>query len=253
MGSHLGAIGFPNDPDVPLEALVRRVVDAGHQLGESIDGKVRLVAYDDASGSRTTVVLEREEIVCLTPSFRPGSLLSVSVGSLAPNDCPFERPLLVDVYGDDGADCYPLALQLDDLALGADRYSAGSRAVVEVVALAEGIQVFADEEAHRASGTPMGPRSLIPSGTFAVPGSPGEADFVVSPRILMRGVVTSSELRHHPLLGGAFVRLTVSSHCADYEVLVQASDLAHASGNVVLPPPRSIVSGQFWLSGRLNA
>ncbi len=96
MGFHLGAIGYPTQES--LEALVERVAAVGRQLGESADGTLRIIAHDDASGARTTITLERDVIACLTPTFRPGGILSVRIGSLAAGDCPFERPLLVEVY-----------------------------------------------------------------------------------------------------------------------------------------------------------
>lgn len=248
MGSHLACIGISSSPQSYAGEL-QRLLEAGALLGETDAGAVRVYAYDDPSGSRVTFTVTGSALACLTPTFRPGALLTAKLGPLAGNDCPFERPLLVEVH-DGGEEMYPVAIQLEDLAIRAG-VPGGAVVRIELAALAETIEVFPDEDAYRASGTPMAVRSLIPSGTFAPHGSPGGESFAVSPRILMSGVVESSELRTHSLLGGSFVHLTVGSYGARYEVLVAVPDLSDGAGSVRLPPAGAIVSGQFWLSGRL--
>ncbi|CAN5496775.1 hypothetical protein BH20CHL6_BH20CHL6_14270 [soil metagenome] len=249
MGSHLGAIGFPSGS---LQQQIERLIPHSSQLGESDDGLTRVIAHEDASGSRVVITLEQDVIVCLTPTFRPGQTLAVSVSSMAPNECPYERPLIVEILGDDLGE-YPLAIQIEDLALGDERFVPGSRAQLEVAALAETITIFPDETAYYASGTAMSSRSVIPSGLFAPPGSPEEDSFSSSPRMLMQGIVTSSDLLQHSVLRGSFVRMTVNSHAATFEVLAGARDLADTSGTLMVPAPGAVVSGQFWLSGRLLA
>lgn len=97
----------------------------------------------------------------------------------------------------------------------------------------------------------MATRSVIPSGMSALPGSPDEKGFVPTARMLMQGVVMSADLRRHAVLGGEFVRMTVSSYAATFEVLADVADLLDRNGRPIVPHPGSVVSGQFWLAGRL--
>jgi hypothetical protein len=252
MGSHIASIGLVGQAfeAMDFEEAMRLLLAHSLLVGKIAIRQLAVYAYDDPSGSRATITTERDTVSCFTPSFRPGSVLRIQPGSLAEDDCPFERPFLVDLHDDDGP-VYPLAIQIEDLALSDERHVGDSLLRVEVAALAEVIELFADEATYRASGTSMATESLIPSGTFVPPGTPGEEDFRPSPRILMSGVVQSAELRRHFLVGGEFVRMTVSSYGARYEVLAASADLADETGQVRVPSPGSIVSGQFWLSGRV--
>jgi hypothetical protein len=247
VGSHLSAIGFS---DAPLDQQLQRLIPNGRSIGMTEDGTGRVTVHQDTSGSRIAMTMERDVLVCLTPTFRPGQPLMVTVGSFAPDGCPYERPLMVEVL-ENGMSQYPLAVQIEDLALGDTRFVPGSLVRLEVAALAESIEVFADEESYYATGTPMASRSVIPSGLFAPPGSPAEEGFTPAPRMLMRGVVVSSDVRRHSVLGEPFVRMTVSSYAASYEVLVAGRDLADPTGRPIAPPPGAVINGQFWLSGRL--
>jgi hypothetical protein len=95
---------------------------------------------------------------------------------------------------------------------------------------------------------------VIPSGLFAV-GDAGESEsFRVSPRMLMSGVVTHADLRRNTLFGGTFARLAVRSLGATFQVVVDIRDLPTSGDSQPVPPAvGSIVSGQFWLSGRVLA
>ena len=248
MGSHVGAIGMPLS--VGLSEAISGVMAHAERLGGTADNRVEVYAYQDPSGSRATVTLEDRRVVCFTPTFAPATHLAVTIGSLADDDCPYERPLLVQVLGRDGAE-HPLAVVIEDL--GVTEPKAGTHdALLEVVALAEQLTIFADEAAYRASGTPMAVESLIPSGLFA-PGviEPGEGqDVQVAPRMIMSGVVTASELRHHGVFGLPFVVCRIRSYGAEWTACLDAVDLGGAE-SLQLPTVGSIVAGTFYVSGRL--
>lgn len=249
MGSHVAAIGLAEEE---FADVVVRLMGQAVLLGRDDARDVSVYAHDDPSGARATVTLEGARVTCFTPSFRPGTILDVEPESLAEDDCPYEGALICQVL--DGADeFYPLAIQIDDLALARGRLLEGPRQRIEVAGLAETIDLFVDEAAFRSSGSPMAVRSLIPSGLFVPPGSPNADAFRPSPRALVTGIVTSAEEREHMLTGGPFVRLSVSSYGIDLEVAVAPSDLADASGAMRLPEPGAIVSTRVWLSGRIAA
>lgn len=249
MGSHFGAIGLPSDQDSLPEAFRRMLTTAG-LVGTSPMGDVRVYAFDDPSGSRATMTIVGEALTCFTPSFRPGTRLTVRAGSLGASDCEYERPLLGDLLAD-GEDLYPLAIAIEDVAVTEGAIPLGETVTVEVAALAEQVGVFADEAAYRADGTPMAVRSVIPAGLFAI-GQEADEPIMPTPRILMSGEVTASRMLRHDMFDIPFCHATVGSYGADFEVLIDQADLEHL-GLEGGPPVGSIVSGTFWLSGRLVA
>lgn len=249
MGSHIAAIGLTEDD---FSGVVMRLMTEAVLVGRDDARDVSVYAHDDPSGSRATVTLEGARITCFTPSFRPGTTLVVAPESLIEDDCPYEGALVCQVLENDD-EIYPLAIQIDDLALSKARLLAAPRLRIEIAGLAETLQTFADEAAFRASGSPMAVRSLIPSGLFVPPDAPGAERFRPSPRALVSGVVARAEERRHTLTGARFARLSVSTYGLDLELAVAPSDLADESGAMRLPAPGAIVSTQVWLSGRIAA
>lgn len=248
MGSHVGAIGLPPEPDA-LSATFRRMLTAASLVGTSPMGDARVYAYDDASGSRATMTVVGEALVCFTPTFRPGTRLSIRAGSLGASDCDYERPLLGDLFAD-GESLYPIAVAIEDLAISERTIDPGMELTLEVAALAEHVDVFADEAAYRAGGTPMAVRSLIPSGLFAT--SQESEPIMPTPRVLMSGEVAESRMLRHAAFDVLFCQATVHSYGADYTVLIDHKDFERLNLEDG-PPAGSIVSGTFWLSGRVIA
>jgi len=220
-------------------ALAARATSLGDGGGASV------IATTDPSGARMSFTLDaRGSIECVTPSFAGATEVDAVVGSFAPNDCPYETPLLVEVLDASGEEAHPLALQVEDLAISRDSYRPGERLRLHVTAIAETCDVFPDEAAYRASGTPMAVQSLIPSGLFA-PGAGSATDpWVVAPRALISGTVRSAEQLVNQTVGGAFVHLVVDSYANAFDVVVDGADMDD------VPAVGSIVSGQFWLACR---
>ncbi len=240
MGTHFGAIGLPGDGDAAVKALM---AFASHAvtLGETEAASV--IAHTDRSGARLSLTrLPSGAIQCVTPSFAGTSRLTVVAGSFSDHECPYEAPLLVEAVDDTGEMVYPLALQLEDVAIWREALEPGERVDLNVTAFAERIDVFADEAAYRASGTLMAVQSLIPSGMFLLGGA--EGDSRVTPRALINGTVRSAARLVNTLTGLEFVHVCVESYAAVYDIVVDPADLDDP------PAVGSIVSGQFWLSCR---
>lgn len=249
MGSHLGAIGLPSTENGFNES-VTAIMSRAERLGATAEGRVEVYAYQDPSGSRATVTLEERRVACLTPTFAPATALAVRIGSLADDACPYERPLMVELLDEGGEELLPLAVAIEDLG-ALDRVPEGEGRL-EVVALGEQITLYADEAAYRSSGTPMAVASLIPSGLFApgvVQPDRGEPS-QVAPRILMSGTVEAAELRRHSLFDLPFVVCRVASYGAEWTACLDPADLGGAADPHV-PEVGSIISGQFYVSGRL--
>lgn len=244
VGSHLAAVGFGDDPAVFNEQM-RQLLDVVTPRGSFADDRLRVYRHDDPSGAAVTVTIEDDRVTCLTPGFRSGARLRGVCGTLFDDDCPYERPVGIEAAFA-GLEI-PLAVTIDDLAISEAAYRAGTTLELEVSAMAETIEVFADEAAYRASGTPMAVESLIPSGLFAPGGDP--AAHQVTSRILLSGVVTSAERRRHSLFGHPFVVIRVRCMGTDWPVAVDPGDLGAL--DAPLPSPGAIVSARLWLSGHL--
>jgi hypothetical protein len=134
-------------------------------------------------------------------------------------------------------------VQVEDLAVSRPSFVAGRRAILHVAALAEDAELFDSEEAYRETGTMMATESLIPVGTFALPGS--EEGFTVTPRIAMSGTVLGAEIRTNELYGRPFAYLRVRSLCHSFDVLAPAALLASAPGTP------HVMRGTFWVAARL--
>jgi hypothetical protein len=251
VGSHAAAIGLPAD-DRFNEAIMG-LMSRASQLGSSANGRVEVYAYQDPSGSRATVTLEERRVVCFTPSFAPATELAVQVGELADDECPFERPVMVEVIDANGEEAHPLAVAIEDLGAH-DGPPLQGDGRLEAVGLAEQVTLFADEAAYRASGTPMAVASLIPSGLFApgiVEPERGE-EMRITPRMLMSGTVLDAELRRHTIFDVPFVVCRVASYASSWTVCLDIADLGGPEAPRV-PEAGSILSGSFYVAGRFLA
>jgi len=95
-GSHLGAIGIATE--IELSHAISQMLSVATPLGSSPDGRTGVYAHEDGPRARITVTVEDGRVVCMTPTFRPAAELWVQVASLGEAECPYERPLMVDVY-----------------------------------------------------------------------------------------------------------------------------------------------------------
>jgi hypothetical protein len=248
VGSHAGAIGLPGDEG--FSAAIMQMMERATQIGASDGGRVEVYAYQDPSGSRATVTLEERRVVCFTPSFTPATQLTVQVGALADDECPYERPVMVEVLDAGGDETHPLAVAIEHLGAH-DGPPLRGEGRLEAAGLAEQVTLFADEAAYRASGTPMAVASLIPSGLFApgiVEPARGE-EMQVSPRMLMSGTVVDAELRRHALFDLPFVVCRVASYAATWTVCLDVADLGGPEAPRG-PEAGSVLSGSFYVSGR---
>ena len=125
------------------------------------------------------------------------------------------------------------------------------RATLELGAIADRFNLYADEAAYRATGTPMAVASLIPSGMFSV-GSPDPDGFQVHPVALISGTVMAAEVRRHALFDVGFAVVRVASLGAEFAACLDLADLGGADA-ALLPSAGSIISGQFYLSGRVRS
>jgi hypothetical protein len=118
-----------------------------------------------------------------------------------------------------------------------------ARTDVQLAAIAHEITVWASEAAYLASKHVWAPESFVPSGLFE-PGGPA-----IDPPLaqaIFTGRVLESHRPTNPLTRLPFYRLRVRTLEAQLVVAVDVTLLGAE------PPVGAIVSGTFWLSGRLD-
>ena len=140
---------------------------------------------------------------------------------------------------------YPLVFHVPDFAYHARRRLPAT-ADVQLAALAYELSAYADDGAYCAGqeeGVRFAAEMFIPSGMFGE-AAPGEA-FVPAPRALLAGHVVATEERVNPWTGRAVRWARVRTLGAELDV---AADPSIIQGEVVAG---GVVSGSFWLSGRI--
>ena len=123
----------------------------------------------------------------------------------------------------------------DALALPAD-------VEIAIAGFAQTLTVYPDEVAYHAVSPAFAVESLIPSGLFHVGGAakvPPRAEAILS------GTVEAAAVRANPTSGREFLWARVRTYGARLEIV------ADPSLTSIPPGVGSIVSGTFWLSGRI--
>jgi hypothetical protein len=204
-------------------------------------GGGQLALWTEPSGATVSVCLNADGVIeCATPSFAATSRLRVrTLGIIADADCSFCDLLHVGVLGDDETMVYPLALQVDDLAVSRDRIVLDRVLTIRIAAFAEAISVWPNDDAYltgQGGGVKMAAESLIPTGLF---GSQAQA------RMTLAGHVRAAERRVNEATGSPFFWLAVQTYGGTYDVVVAAADLD------AVPPDGAVVQASCWMVGRL--
>lgn len=137
---------------------------------------------------------------------------------------------------------YPFVFSLPDFRTR-DGLALPLVADVRLAALAYELEAFPSEEAYLAGQSgelKYAPESFIPAGLFTT-----DPDGTPRPDAMFTGRVLQAERRVNEASGGAFVRARVRTLGGEIEV---AADPAIVQGEVV---PGGIVTGSFWMTGRI--
>ena len=140
---------------------------------------------------------------------------------------------------------YPFVFDAPDFAAYPD-FKVPSLATAQISAFAEEITVYESQEAFLASQTgehKLAPQSFIPLGLFPDSAQGKES---ADARAWFAGHVLKSEKRVNDLSGETFIWASVETLGGTYDVVVASSMMDE------LPVEGSVVSGSFWLSGRLQ-
>jgi hypothetical protein len=114
----------------------------------------------------------------------------------------------------------------------------------QIAAFAHEVQLYDTPESYYQSQTAepqFGSQSFIPAGLFAMQ----EPDQQPLAYAIMRGHVITAERRHNELADGYFHWAKVETLGGTFDVVIPPELLE------ALPSPGNVISGSFWLSGRL--
>lgn len=241
---HFSCLGIEAGTPDELGELLARLAGDGRAT-PAPDG-MSMVTWRDPSGARLTFYANGDgELQCVTPSFDARSRTLVRVKRFVEDgDCRYCDRLLVDVL-DGGERVYPLAVQIDDIGVMRAHVQPDRPARLALTGFAEAdVRVYADEKAHAASqagDVRFAPESLIPTGLFTPEGdsTPPQAHALIS------GRVRSSALLTNESTGGEFVHAVVRTFGTELDLVLALEDARAAL------PEGSIVSGGFWVVGRI--
>jgi hypothetical protein len=245
MPNHFEAVGFPIRDREQMGAFAVRAADEGVPV-RTADGDYH--RWAPGAGAELWALLDGNSIVGLTPHFAGATSLRVGiVGRVVhPDDLPLEGCLHAWVNPPDDGDAdtgeYPLVFAVPDFR-ALDGLALPARARVQVAAFAHDLDVYASEEAYmdgQASELKFAAESFIPSGMFT-----DDEDAPPTPHAMISGVVLAAEQRTNPA-GDSFWWMHVRTLGGEIDV-VAGTALVDAA-----PVPGGVVSGSFYLSGRVT-
>jgi hypothetical protein len=248
MASHFSSIGFPLNSQEELGSLLESLYGQSRpypcQSG-------RYLRWVDSSGAELWLQLDsHDNLVGVNPHFSGKSQMKVRLEHKVhrPDSSPLDGAFLgwVDPSDDKSEPgSYPFVFDSPDSNL-CDQVSMNSVVQVQIAAFAHSVEIFADPEEFesRNSGKfSMASQSFIPSGMFSPGGratEPPTAHAVLTGHILEAQVKTNTHTRER------FHWLLVQSFAAVFDVVI-APELMN-----VPPKPRAVISGSFWISGRID-
>jgi len=246
--SHYANIGFAVHTDDELNQLVEQAYKAGQPVTSR---KGLYVRYLDPSGAELWLqVNERKELVGLNPYFQGDSRVAVEF-----------RESMVDEseYLDGGYYCwanpsassdpdepgdFPFVLDFPDFFSNPE-FEFPCRKEVGICAFAEELEVFESEEVFdsiQPSEIMMAPESFIPVGLL---GEEGELNEMPQAFAVINGRILRSELKNNVLTDQPFWWMHIQTFGAKIDVVASKELIS------VVPQVGNIVSGTFWLVGRV--
>lgn len=248
MPSQFSALGFAASSGEDLAALASSVASRADSV--FVDGGEYL-RWAPASGEQLWLQLKKNgDAMGMNPHFVGKSQIRAAIETRVPRDnhTPLDGTFVAWANPPAGADTggdYPFVFDCPDAAVHA-ALPIPSTVVVQIAAFAQQATLYASEadyvSAQLAQGMSFPSKSFIPSGLISPSGQPVVPP---EPHALISGHVVEAEERHNALTGNAFFWALVDTIGGTYDVVIDPALLEHR------PSQGNIVSGWFWLSGRL--
>lgn len=244
MPSHMSAIGFtPQTADdfgrLQLQTAQQGIpiqVPGGYYIRWEVGEGVELWAQAN----------EQRELLWLNPHFNGTAVWRIAVSShIQRPDSPLDGAYFgwVNPAADLDSGQHPLVFDAPDDAL-TRQLALPTLCEVQLAAFAHRLDAFADEQAFHAAqegSISYAPESFIPTGAFVNVGQLPEAAAVFS------GHVLATNVRVNPVTNLIFHWVRVKTTGGEIDVV---ADPAVIVGRVVTG---GLISGSFWLSGRVVA
>lgn len=251
MANHFQMIGLAVDDEKALEEWALRAAEAGTPV--PTPGGEHYLRWEVGEGAEVWVAIdEGHQIVGVHPHFHGAATMRVALIGRVLADA--EDPLLGAFHGwanpvengagenDETAGDYPFVFAAPDFAAWA-ALPLPVTVSVSVAAFAHELSAYPDEDAYMASQESelkFAAESFIPSGLF----TDGE-DEAPRPLAMFTGRVLETDTRTPPGSWRAFTWARVRTLGGEVDVVAARDEV---QGEVV---PGGIVTGSFWLSGRI--
>lgn len=243
MPSQFSTIGFSITSGEDLAALASHVADKAERISTPPGEYLK---WAPPSGEQLWLQISPEgDAMGMSAHFAGKSQVRVAIEARVPrpSHTPLDGTFLAwanpPAGGAAGGD-YPFVFDCPDAAVHLE-LALPVIAVAQVAAFAQQVAVYDSAEAHMASqGAPS--RSVIPSGLISPSGEPVSPP---EPHALIAGHVLEVEQRVNAVSGTPYWWALVDSAGGTFDVVIDP-DLLAAS-----PRPGQVLSGWFWLSGRL--
>ena len=251
MPSQFSAIGFTVSSAEDLAALASRVAERADTINASAG---QYLKWAPPSGEQLWLQVKYSgDAMGMNPHFEGKSSVRVAVEARIARDgqTPLDGTFLAWANPPAGAASggdYPFAFDCPDAATH-EALTLPATLTAQIAAFAQQITVYESRQAYDAAqaaqGLPFGSRSFIPSGLISPSGEP-----VTPPEshALISGEVIEAEERRNAVTGEPFWWALVETVGGTFDVVIDPellSNLPVRAGNVI--------SGWFWLSGRLQA
>jgi hypothetical protein len=250
MPSHFSTIGFDLRTGDQLLTLANQVTPASRILRCA---KGRYLCWNGGRGEELWLQVGGDgALMGMNPHFSGKASLRIGLQSRVHRDTDtalngafhgWADPQ--DASSDSGA--YPLVFDSPDAALH-DKLHLPAIVPVQIAAFAHEITLFpslADYESSQQGGElHFASKSFIPSGLFSPDGKSTDPPDAFA---IFTGHVLESARRTNALTGNPFHWALVDTYGGQYDVVIDPQLSPD------LPQPGGIVSGSFWLSGRLLA
>lgn len=249
MPSQFSALGFDVSSGEDLAALASHVADRAQTI-DAPGGQY--LKWAPPSGEQLWLQVKRSgDAMGMNPHFEGRSAVPVTLEARLgrPSHTPLDGTFIAwanpPSAGATSGD-YPFAFDCPDAARF-HHLTLPIPAIVQVAAFAQQISLFESLAAYSASqmaqGSSFGSRAFIPSGLVSPSGEPVDPP---EAHALIAGHVLEADARMNAVTGKPFCWALIDTVGGTYDAVIDPALIER------LPRPGDIVSGWFWLSGRIQ-
>ncbi len=250
MSSHLSSIGLPVGSEREFWTLAQRV--GPESAGLPVDAGTYFHWRDGSGAELWLQVAGGDQFVGMNPHYAGDSAVPARLTQRLPaaDGSPFDGGFRAFIDPGEGADAAPVVFDCPDF-LRHGRLDLPADVLLQVAAFAHELDVFdsaevfaeAQAEAAEAGAPTLSDRFFVAAGLLDAP----DAGDLPEARAVFTGHVLASAERANGLTGRRFYWALVETAGGTYDVVADASLVP---GGV--PPVGGVVSGSFWLSGRVR-